>query len=439
MKYIINNILQDLGTFFLVIKSLTSSLCTFYSQVFFQLTNISEVEKYCFLAYMHSLPASIRFFTFLLYSFLPAIACSPRLLERHINSSRLLAYRIAFSKHLCSVSFRHSHFMLITIFIFELVVPLLLLPCIISSVIRQKTPLFYIGKPSVPPSSFAETMKETVTKRETAKEEKPRPKSVLLPGSPPEIAYAPPRQSYYEGRSGVPYHNAVGTETKKTVHMDESTENTRRIVTVEQTSRVIKFGDTQTQHDMQQSTGPIGHQQNTSSYSVPKPTKFVQGQFRESDYESDADTSRIRAKWAPSESETEEPRYRKVQPPKVQSSRSPIITLPSESETERSENERRFTHVDTARSRQIVQDYDLKPGSPPEFAFAPANQLKKTANRKANQAIFFYFSGVNLTLRECFMQFECQGVSLTIDFCLFSSRYYLRFEFHGVGKLFCCG
>ncbi|CAG5081160.1 Similar to sls: Titin (Drosophila melanogaster) [Cotesia congregata] len=139
-----------------------------------------------------------------------------------------------------------------------------------------------------------------------------RQKSVLLPGSPPEIGFAPPRpHSFYEGHSGVPsssYHSGtVGTEMKKTVRMDESTENTRRIVTVEQTSRVIKFGDNQ--------------QSRPSVFKVPTPTKFVQGHFRESDYESDADIGKIkiRPKWAPAESDTDDPHYRKVQPPRSSS------------------------------------------------------------------------------------------------------------------------
>lgn len=233
-------------------------------------------------------------------------------------------------------------------------------------------------------------MKESVTRRETIKEDRPRPKSVILPGSPPEIAYAPPRQSYYEGRSGVPYHNAVGTETKKTVRMDESTENTRRIVTVEQTSRVIKFGDTQSnKHETYESNQPTA----TNSYAVPTPKKFVQGQFRESDYESDADYSRIRAKWAPCESETEEPRYRKVQPPKARAARSPIITMPSDTETEKSESERRssYNYIESIRNQKVIETNGLKPGSPPEFVYAAGRDFQKSANRKTNLQFFTEF------------------------------------------------
>lgn len=190
----------------------------------------------------------------------------------------------------------------------------------------------------------------------------------------------------------------MGTETKKTVRMDESTENTRRIVTVEQTSRVIKFGDSQTnQHKTYESHQPKA----TSPYAVPTPKKFVQGQFRESDYESDADYSRIRAKWAPSESETEEPRYRKVQPPTGRPGRSPIITMPSDTETEKSENERRSSsnYMETMRNRHVIETNGLKPGSPPEYVYAPGQEFKKTANRKANLKYFKDFFPRKVTPR----------------------------------------
>lgn len=260
----------------------------------------------------------------------------------------------------------------------------------------ERNHIFYVGKPH-PAEAFTPlaTVLNESTKEATAKkmmyrhlDEKPRPKSVLLPGTPPEIAYAPPRQSYYEGRSGVPFHNAVGTEMKKTMRMDESTENTRRIVTVEQTSRVIKFGENKQENSSSGLNSNVQHHQQ-NSFSVPVPRKFVQGQLRESDYESDADTSRIRAKWAPPESDTEEPRYRKVSAP---SPRSPIVTWPSESENERSESERRSMSYVETRSRQMQPDNTLKPGSPPEFAYATGQQLKKTANRKANHGIHFFFT-----------------------------------------------
>ena len=241
-------------------------------------------------------------------------------------------------------------------------------PSPLSFVINR---ILYSGKSS--------NEKETIIKREkTARPDvKVRQKSVLLPGSPPEMAYAPPRHSYYEGTTSSPYHNAVGTELKKTIKMDESTENTRRIVTVEQTSRVIKYGDSQqeTQSSESRSNSNYHQQQKQSNNYVPTPRKFVQGHFRESDYESDVEASRIRARWAPTDSETEEPRYRKVQPPKT---KSPIITWPSESENERSESERHTSYVQIRNQNDDI----LRPGSPPEYAYAPSQEFKKTANRK---------------------------------------------------------
>lgn len=229
-----------------------------------------------------------------------------------------------------------------------------------------------IGKPR--PSSMTELSfvkpYDSSVKKDVREERK---KTVLLPGSPPEIAYAPPQKSYYEGRSSEPIHNAnaIGTETKKTVRMDESTENTRRIFTVQQTSRVIKFRDDQNESSKQK-----------QFYQVPTPTKFVQGNFTESDYETDVDSTRIKSRWTPADSDTEEPRYRIVQPPKPRSKPSekkhvPIITLPSESETD---TEKRFR-------RSQYEEQILKPGSPPQYGYIKGHDIKQDTNRKMS---FFY-------------------------------------------------
>ncbi|XP_076758852.1 uncharacterized protein LOC143428086 isoform X1 [Xylocopa sonorina] len=258
------------------------------------------------------------------------------------------------------------------------------------------------GKPRTP---LIET-KEFARKEEKTATTPTKPKTVLLPGSPPEIAYAPPQPTYYEARSGVPFHNAIGTETKKTVRMDESTENSRRIVTVEQTSRVIKFGDQKPSSDF---TGfeAASSQRQRSSYKVPTPKKFVQGQFRESDYESDIDT-RIKPKWAPADSDTEEPRYRKVQPPQLKAPRSssaPVrhehVVSPLEFDTGPPVIKRQTSmtqlYRDDSRSRKFDsqmksqkevssrQGEPLKPGSPPEFGFISRSDVRKAANHVASR------------------------------------------------------
>lgn len=55
------------------------------------------------------------------------------------------------------------------------------------------------------------------------------------------------------------------------------------------------------------------------------PTRFVKGTFVESDYESDFE---CRSKWRPYESDNEEPRYRRVQPPTPKQSNRPKSTEP---------------------------------------------------------------------------------------------------------------
>jgi len=239
--------------------------------------------------------------------------------------------------------------------------------------------LFYVGKPTEP-SLHRKQHTVVATK----------PKTVLLPGSPPEIAYAPPQpqQQFYEARTSVPFTNAVGTETKKTMRMDESTENARRIVTVEQTSRVIKFGDANVQ------------KQQSAHYRVPTPKKFVQGQFRESDYESDVDSGKIRPKWAPADSDTEDPCYRRVQPPTIKSPRSSSasvrqaqIASPMEFDTGPATTS--LTHVRRENTDKKIQrhlqrttsekaDGTLQPGSPPEYGFISRSDVKKAADRKNN-------------------------------------------------------
>ena len=61
---------------------------------------------------------------------------------------------------------------------------------------------------------------------------------------------------------------------------------------------------------------PQASKRKTQSESpLPRPTKFIPaGGARESDYESDYDGAKIRPRWTPAGSETDEPSYRKVRP-----------------------------------------------------------------------------------------------------------------------------
>lgn len=144
---------------------------------------------------------------------------------------------------------------------------------------------------------------------------------ILEPGTPPEIGYAPgPKKTqYYRSTTSAPYHNAVQTETSNIMHFNESTEHSHRTVSLQQTTKVIKFGDQS--RKTQEFTS-------TRAPPPPKPRKFVPGEFRESDYESEVDSAKIRPKWAPSGSDTEEPHYRKVRAPAAV--RSSSVPAPSQ-------------------------------------------------------------------------------------------------------------
>lgn len=187
--------------------------------------------------------------------------------------------------------------------------------------------------------------------------------------------------------------------------MDESTESARRIVTVEQTSRVIKFGD-HANLDVGAAAASPAQKRQVPQYRVPTPKKFVQGQFRESDYESDADSGRIRPKWAPAESDTEEPYYRRVRPPAAKSARSssaPVrqehiaspmefdagpLTLAQTRAEDRKIGFQRYQHTATGKA-----DYDvLRPGSPPEYGFASRGDVRKAADRKIKTCLINAFT-----------------------------------------------
>lgn len=158
---------------------------------------------------------------------------------------------------------------------------------------------------------------------------------VLEPGSPPEIGYAPgPKKTqYYKSTTSTPYHNAVQTETSNIMHFNESTEHCHRTVSVQQTTKVIKFGDQSKKEEEVTQSFPYAQDSSRSFKRAsipppPKPKKFVPGEFRESDYESEVENTKIRPKWVPGGSDTEDLHYRKVRAPGW--SRSSSVPAPQE-------------------------------------------------------------------------------------------------------------
>ncbi|KAK9882441.1 hypothetical protein WA026_021472 [Henosepilachna vigintioctopunctata] len=137
----------------------------------------------------------------------------------------------------------------------------------------------------------------------------------LRPGTPPELAYATgPQTQIYRSTTSMPYHNAVQTETSNIVRFKESNEKCHRTVSVEQSTKVIKFGEKQNNIIVQ----PQKLEMMRPKIKAPPPAspkKFVPGESRETDYESDIENIKIKPKWAPSGSDTEDLHYRSVRPP----------------------------------------------------------------------------------------------------------------------------
>ncbi|XP_065571252.1 titin-like isoform X3 [Artemia franciscana] len=146
----------------------------------------------------------------------------------------------------------------------------------------------------------------------------------------------------------------LGVETAQKMKMRETTANSLRFVSVEQTTRVIKLdkGSDKTKRNSARNSlelsqkimdpdsdgeGERKRKQRQEEIILepfpftpdpprprapkgnlpPVPKKFLKGESRESDYESDIEHLRFRPKWTPAGSDTEDPTYRKVTIPPV--------------------------------------------------------------------------------------------------------------------------
>ncbi|KAJ8954878.1 hypothetical protein NQ318_016814 [Aromia moschata] len=239
---------------------------------------------------------------------------------------------------------------------------------------------------------------------------------ILKPGSPPEMAYSPgpKRTQYYRSTVSAPYHNAVQTETSNVVHFNESTENCHRTMSVQQTHKVIKFGD---QYKKEETfpfqPEPELPRRATSVPPPPTPSKFLPGEFRESDYESEVESARIKPKWVPGGREDDSLHYRRVRAPA--SSRSSSVPAPRErvltpmefdtqpplmpteistdvvdtSHTRKQESTyKRFAQSQTGQVMKRSHSHEpaLHPGTPPEYGYVSDRKItKSTATKMASQ------------------------------------------------------
>ncbi|XP_030240178.1 uncharacterized protein LOC108650825 isoform X6 [Drosophila navojoa] len=132
---------------------------------------------------------------------------------------------------------------------------------------------------------------------------------------------------FYNAVAGAPMHMAkVAHETKNVMQMHESTESSQRVVNMQQTKRVIHFDNQQQQQQQQQQPAlepfpysPAGSRTPSRQSHLPPPatpTKFIPGEYRESDYESEVEGTRIQPLWSPyGDGQTKG--YRRVAPPQA--------------------------------------------------------------------------------------------------------------------------
>lgn len=221
----------------------------------------------------------------------------------------------------------------------------------------------------------------------------------------------PPNQHparYYTAVAGPPQHIAavpsphIAAETSNTMHMRESTESSHRVVNMSQTKRIIQFDSKKSDYEHKLEPFPYtadqtGYTQRPRLPPPPTPTKFVPAEFRESDYESEVESSRIRAVWTPNPSDSDEPQYRRVAAPQQFRSASvprsyghsrvltPMeydnkpIEMPSKIVIESGPstiNKTQTLDRYSSKKSHFVQsttrdDIALKPSSPPKYGFIP--------------------------------------------------------------------
>lgn len=166
-----------------------------------------------------------------------------------------------------------------------------------------------------------------------------KPKAVSarpMPLSSHSLSHSP---QFYTAVAGPPYHNQrnVCEASSSSMEMHESMESSHHVMTSSSSSsrKVITFDDQQQQQQQQKQQ----QYQLKSSYEKPTellpftvsptpsltrqkplrppptPTKFIPGEFRESDYDSEMESIKIRSIWTPNPAESERIHYRHVSPP----------------------------------------------------------------------------------------------------------------------------
>lgn len=135
-------------------------------------------------------------------------------------------------------------------------------------------------------------------------------------------------------------------------------------------------------HPTQWSANQYGQHHGRGQTTARSPAKFVRGDFRESDYESDYEC-RIQPIWRPYDSESEEPVYKPVRPGYNKTVPKPVTV----------DGSSRVHPIPLRPTTTVVEDFGLKPGSPPEMGFASSPDVMQ------HRSVSFVESERNETVR----------------------------------------
>lgn len=154
----------------------------------------------------------------------------------------------------------------------------------------------------------------------------------------PQIASQ--QTNFYTATAGPPYHNQnITSETSTHMETREIVESSQHILNVSSSRKFTTYDHQQQQQQQEQqqqqlqqyhqsqgtydkpfepfpfSVSPTPSLSRSKLRPPPTPTKFIPGEFRESDYDSEIESIKIRPIWTPNLSESERINYRHVSPP----------------------------------------------------------------------------------------------------------------------------
>lgn len=202
---------------------------------------------------------------------------------------------------------------------------------ILTPTTGRSSSVFSVGASPIPPTEFEKPQKFTSTNEQfnTITRDfqvlKPKPVSAQSFGHLKPSSHLSQSTRYYTATTGPPYHNQNDISCESSSHMEirEATESSQRVVNVSSTRKVVTYD--QQQHQRQSSfeksmepfpftVSPTSCISRQKLRPPPTPTKFIPGEFRESDYDSEIESMRIRPIWTPNPIEADR-HYRHVSPP----------------------------------------------------------------------------------------------------------------------------